>query len=319
MTFAHGNRCGPSSPCSRFLRNRSTRRWVRPTTQHPENEAFRHPRISFAVAFEDDPASHHPTGTLSPSHRPSQSTKQTINPLSWRGPCSCHRQGEKQQKGRSSRHFILIPTVPNIQQNRQSTRYLGGDCAVVVEKQRRGEDEDPNGNSSSSSSPPSLAINKTDNRPAILAGTVQLLSTTREAANRKIQTAIHPHPHPHRPSHSTKQTINPLSWQGPCSCCRQGEKQRRRRSKRQFILILIPTVPRNQQNRQSTRYLGGDRAVVVDNERSSKKEDPNSTSSSSPTSLALNKTDNRPAILAGTAHFSTTKATKTTIKPSTPR
>ncbi|KAI2513779.1 hypothetical protein MHU86_562 [Fragilaria crotonensis] len=303
MTFAHGNRCGPSSPCSRFLRNRSTRRWVRPTTQHPENEAFRHPRISFAVAFEDDPASHHPTGTLSPSHRPrNQQNRQSTRYLGGDRAVVIDKEAAK---GRSSRHFILIPTVPNIQQNRQSTRYLGGDCAVVVEKQRRGEtkikrqfililiptvprnqqnrqstrylgrdravvvdnersseQEDPNSNSSSSSSPPSLPFNKTDNQPAILAGTVQLLSTRREAAKTKIQTAIHPHPHPHRPSQSTKQTIDPLSWRGPCSCCRQREKQQKGRSKQHFI--LIPNVPRTQQNRQSTRYLGGDRALLND-------------------------------------------------------
>jgi hypothetical protein len=128
------------------------------------------------------------------------------------------------------------------------------------------------------------------------------LRTTRQAT---IQPALCPHPH--RPSQSTKQTINPLSWRGPCSCHRQGEKQQRRRSKRQFILILIPTVPRIQQNRQSTRYLGRDRAVVVDKERSSEDEDPNSTSSSSPTSLALNNTDNRPP---GTEQFSTRRQQK---------
>ncbi|KAI2493620.1 hypothetical protein MHU86_20908 [Fragilaria crotonensis] len=125
----------------------------------------------------------------------SLSTKQTIDPLSWRGPCS----------------FVDMKT---------STK-----------------EEDPN-SSTSSSSPSSLAINKTDNQPAILAGTVQLSSTRRDAAKRKIQPALCPHLH--RPSQSTKQTINPLSWQGPCSYRRQGEMQRTGRSNRHFV--LIPTV-----------------------------------------------------------------------------
>ncbi len=93
-----------------------------------------------------------PTSTSRTSPPPLVPPPPSDSRLCWDRAVVIHKErSEKQQKRQSDQHFVLIPTVPGNQQNRQSTRYLGRDRAVVVDKQRRSEDEDPNGNSSSMS------------------------------------------------------------------------------------------------------------------------------------------------------------------------